>query len=122
MIDWLRFGLSALLTGIGLFTLISAVLGTFRFRYALSRLHAAALADTLGALSIAAGLALAEGFTPTSLKLLAVVVFLWLTSPVSSHLIARLEVTINDTLAQDMRVEDSAYVRQEKDGDEEDAG
>ena len=122
MIDWLRFGLSALLTGIGLFTLISAVLGTFRFRYALSRLHAAALADTLGALSITAGLALAEGFTPTSLKLLAVVVFLWLTSPVSSHLIARLEVTINDTLAQDMRVEDSAYVRQEKDGDEEDAG
>ena len=38
------------------FVLLSAVLGIFRFRYALSRIHAAALVDTLGILLTLAGL------------------------------------------------------------------
>jgi multicomponent Na+:H+ antiporter subunit G len=37
-----------------------------------------------------------SGFTFTSLKLLLVVIFLWFSSPTSSHLIARLEVTTNE--------------------------
>ena len=114
MLDWIRFGLSALLTLFGLFVLVSSVLGLFRFRNALNRLHAAALADTLAVLTILAGLALADGFTPVSLKLLAVVVFLWLTSPVSSHLIGLLEVTVNDSLEKDVSVEDPAAVLEEK--------
>lgn len=114
MPDWIRFGLSALLTLFGLFVLVSAVLGLFRFRNALNRLHAAALVDTLAVLTILAGLALANGFTPVSLKLLAVVVFLWLTSPVSSHLIGLLEVTVNDSLEKDVSVEDPAAVLEEK--------
>ena len=114
MPDWIRFGLSALLTLFGLFVLVSAVLGLFRFRNALNRLHAAALGDTLAVLTILAGLALANGFTPVSLKLLAVVVFLWLTSPVSSHLIGLLEVTVNDSLEKDVSVEDPAAVLEEK--------
>ena len=114
MLDWIRFGLSALLTLFGLFVLVSSVLGLFRFRNALNRLHAAALVDTLAVLTILAGLALADGFTPVSLKLLAVVVFLWLTSPVSSHLIGLLEVTVNDSLEKDVSVEDPAAVLEEK--------
>lgn len=119
MLDWIRFGLSAVLTFFGLFVLVTAVLGQFRFRYALNRVHAAALADTLAVLTILAGLALASGWTPFSLKLLAVVVFLWLTSPVASHLIGRLEVTVNDRLSDEMRVDDAAFVASEKEADRE---
>ena len=49
MLDLLRFAVSLVLTLGGVFVLISGVVGVFRFPYALSRIHAAALGDTLGA-------------------------------------------------------------------------
>ena len=119
MLDWIRFALSAVLTVFGLFVLVTATLGLFRFRYVLNRIHATALADTLAVLTILAGLAPAWGFTPVTLKLLAVVAFLWLTSPVASHLIGRLEVTVNDQLPQEMQVEDSRFVAIEKEAEQE---
>ena len=119
MLDWIRFALSAVLTVFGLFVLVTATLGLFRFHYVLNRIHATALADTLAVLTILAGLALAWGFTPVTLKLLAVVAFLWLTSPVASHLIGRLEVTVNDQLPLEMQVEDSRFVAIEKEADQE---
>ena len=119
MLDWIRFALSAVLTLFGLFVLVTAALGLFRFRYVLNRIHATALADTLAVLTILAGLALAWGFTPVTLKLLAVVFFLWITSPVASHLIGRLEVTINDQLPLEMQVEDRDFVAEEKEADRE---
>ncbi len=119
MLDWIRFAFSAVLTVFGLFVLVTATLGLFRFRYVLNRIHATALADTLAVLTILAGLALAWGFTPVSLKLLAVVAFLWLTSPVASHLIGRLEITVNDQLPLEMQVEDSRFVSVEKEADQE---
>ena len=48
MIEMLRFGICALLMALGLFFEISAVIGVFRFRCALNRMHAAALGDTMG--------------------------------------------------------------------------
>ena len=119
MLDWIRFALSAVLTLFGLFVLVTAALGLFRFRYVLNRIHATALADTLAVLTILAGLGLAWGFTPVTLKLLAVVFFLWITSPVASHLIGRLEVTINDQLPLEMQVEDTEFVAEEKEADRE---
>ena len=117
MLDILRFALSLALTIGGLFVLISGVVGVFRFRYALSRIHAAALGDTLGIGMMLLGVMVAEGFSVITLKLLVVMVFLWLTSPVASHLIGRMEVTINDDLDSDMTVADSEAVRREKEGD-----
>ena len=119
MLDWIRFALSAVLTLFGLFVLVTAALGLFRYRYVLNRIHATALADTLAVLTILAGLGLAWGFTPVTLKLLAVVFFLWITSPVASHLIGRLEVTINDQLPLEMQVEDKEFVAEEKEADRE---
>lgn len=116
-LDVIRFVLSAMCTLSGLFVLISGVLGVFRFRYALSRIHAAALLDTLGILLMLLGVIIAEGFTVASLKMLVVIGFLWLTSPISSHLIGRLEVTVNDQLEKDMEVEDEPMVLHEKEGD-----
>ena len=43
MIETLRFVICALLMALGLFFEISAVIGVFRFRYVINRMHAAAL-------------------------------------------------------------------------------
>ena len=50
MLELIRFVLSALFTLAGLFVLVSGVVGVFRFRYSMNRMHAAALGDTLGIL------------------------------------------------------------------------
>jgi len=117
MLDIIRFVLSAVLTLGGLFCLLSAVVGVNRFRYALSRIHAAALMDTVGILLMLLGVIVATGFTVASAKMLVVIAFLWLTSPVSGHLIGRLEVTINDELDKDAEVTDREYVRHEKEAE-----
>ena len=88
---WVRFILgTACLCG-GLFFLVSAVVGNYRFKFALNRMHAAALGDTLGLLGVVLGICFYEGLGPTTVKLLAIVVLLWITSPVSSHLIMLME-------------------------------
>lgn len=102
MAEWLRFAIAAVLILSGLFVLISAVFGVYRFRYVLNRMHAAAMGDTLGISMVLLGLIVSGGFTATSLKLLVIVAMLWLTSPVASHLITRLEVTTNEKLGEEM--------------------
>lgn len=52
MLELIRFVLSALFTLAGLFVLVSGVVGVFRFRYSMNRMHAAALGDTLGILCV----------------------------------------------------------------------
>ena len=97
VIEWIRFlaGAVCLLCGLGIF--LVEMIGVFRFKYVLNRMHAAAMGDTLGIGFALPGLILImSGFTFTSVKLLLVIVFFWFASPVSSHLIARLEVTTNE--------------------------
>ena len=105
-IDKLRFGVSAALMICALFTLITGVLGVYRFRYCLNRMHAAAVNDTLGILLAMASLIVAEGVDFTSAKFVLVVIFLWLASPISSHLIARLAVTAEKDPGEKMEVKD----------------
>ena len=117
MLEGLRFALSAVLSLAGLFVLISGVVGLFRFKYALSRIHAAALFDTLGIVLMLLGVMVATGFEVAALKMFIVICILWMTSPVSSHLIGRMEITINDELEKDMSVIDRQSVQKEKEGD-----
>lgn len=100
ILEWIRFaaGVGLLLLGLGVFLL--EIFGVFKFPYVLNRMHAAAMGDTLGIGLSMTGLILLSGFNVTSLKMALIIVFLWLASPVSSHLIARLEVTTNDHLAE----------------------
>lgn len=95
-IEWIRFLAGAFLLLFGLAIFAIEMVGVFRFKYVLNRMHAAAMGDTLGIGFSLAGLILMSGFTFTSLKLFLVIVFLWFSSPVSSHLIARLEVTTDE--------------------------
>ena len=112
--ELIRFILSCLCTAIGLFAILSAVFGIFRFKNALSRIHAAALIDTMGMLFMLVGVIIGEGLTVAALKMAAVIGFLWVTSPVASHLIGRLEVTTNDELEKHMTVQAADMVAREK--------
>ena len=100
ILEWIRFlsGVGMLLVGLGIFLL--QVFGVFKFKYVLNRMHAAAMGDTLGIGFSLTGLILLSGLNFTSLKMALIIVFLWLASPVSSHLISRLEVATNDRLEE----------------------
>ena len=100
ILEWIRFilGVGLLLIGMGIFAL--QIFGVFKFKYVLNRMHAAAMGDTLGLGVSLTGLILLSGWNFTSLKMAMIIVFLWLASPVSSHLISRLEVVTNEHLAE----------------------
>ena len=95
-IEWIRFLAGAILLLLGLLIFLIQMIGVFRFKYVLNRMHAAAMGDTLGIGCCLLGLIVMKGASFTSLKLLLVIIFLWFSSPVSSHLIARLEVTTDE--------------------------
>ncbi len=100
ILEWIRFvaGVGLLLMGLGIFIL--QIFGVFKFKYVLNRMHAAAMGDTLGIGVSLTGLIILSGFNFTSLKMALIILFLWLASPVSSHLISRLEVVTNEQLAE----------------------
>lgn len=91
---------------LGLFTFAIEVFGVFRFEFVLNRMHAAAMGDTLGIGISLTGLVILSGFNFTSMKMILVILFLWFASPVSSHLIARLEVMTDETLTDYCEVPD----------------
>ena len=68
-------------------------------------MHAAAMADTLGILFIILGLMIANGFNMVLVKFLCVIAFMWIASPVSGHLITKLEYLTNDHLDRYCRFE-----------------
>ena len=100
ILEWIRFlaGTGLLLIGVCVFAV--ELFGVFKFRYVLNRMHAAATGDTLGIGISLLGLMILSGLNFTSLKLGLVIVFLWMASPVSSHLISRLEVVTNEHLRE----------------------
>lgn len=97
IMEWVRLFVGAVFLLIGMFVFLVEMIGVYKFKYVLNRMHAAAMGDTLGLGSCFVGLMIFNGFSFTTLKLFLVIVFLWFTSPVSSHLIARLEVTTDET-------------------------
>ena len=108
-LEWIRFlaGVGLLLLGLAIF--LVQVYGVFKFKYVLNRMHAAAMGDTLGIGVSLTGLILLSGFNVTSAKLGLVIVFLWLASPVSSHLISRLEVVTNEHLAEECQLPEDKW-------------
>ncbi len=88
----------------GLLVFISGVIGIFRIKYALNRLHAAAMLDSLGLLLITTGLIVIKGFSFDSLKLLLILGLFWIASPVCSHLLTALEVSTNPHLEDNCEV------------------
>ena len=91
----MRYIIAGILLLIGISIACIATFGIFKFKYVLNRMHAAAMCDTLALMICLLGVSVLYGFSYITLKLILIIIFLWLASPVSSHLIARLEVTTN---------------------------
>jgi multicomponent Na+:H+ antiporter subunit G len=70
------------------FCLIGAI-GVLRFPDVYSRMHAAGITDTLGALLVLVGLMLLAGFSLALVKLLFILAFLWMASPTATHALAK---------------------------------
>ena len=84
----------------GLFVFISAAVGVNRFHKPLNRIHAAALGDTMGLALVLLSLMIWKGFSFVSFKFFVVIIFFWLGSPVSGHMISRYEAETNDNLGE----------------------
>ncbi|MDO4169447.1 MAG: monovalent cation/H(+) antiporter subunit G [Lachnospiraceae bacterium] len=104
MIEWIRFLIGAFFIIVGIVTAAIATFGMYRFSYVLNRMHSAAMCDTLALASVMIGLIVIYGISFASLKLVLIILFLWFASPVSSHLVSRLEVTINEHLEEECEV------------------
>lgn len=84
--------------------MLIATIGVNRFHYVLNRMHAAALGDTLGIGFVLIGLMIHNGLTFVSLKLLLIIIFFWMASPVCSHLISNLEVQTNPDVEKECEI------------------
>jgi len=104
MLEWIRFGIAAVLIVAGLITICIAIFGVYRFNFIINRMHIAAACDTLGILMILFGLIILSGFTSMSFKLILIVAFMWLANPVSSHLICKLEYETNERIEEECEV------------------
>lgn len=103
--EWICFILGIAFIVMGLLVFVVQLIGVYKFKYILNRMHAAGMGDTMGISLCLIGAIFIFGWSFTSLKIALIVAFLWLASPVSSHLIARLEVTTNEELEKYCRVE-----------------
>ena len=81
--------LSVVLISAGTFFYLAGTIGFLRFPDFYSRMHATGKSDTLGTLLSLAGLALYCGFSLTSLKIIFIAVFVFLTSPTATHALLR---------------------------------
>lgn len=109
LIEWAQFimGIGLLLAGLCIF--VVQICGVFKFKYVLNRMHAAAIGDTLGIGISLTGLMILSGFNFTTLKMGLIIIFLWMASPVSSHLISRLEVMTNEHLEEECELPEAGW-------------
>lgn len=110
MIAWIQLIVGGIFIVIGLLTLCVAVFGVYRFRYVLNRMHSAAMGDSLGILFIILGLMILSGFQFGTLKLALIIVFFWLAGPVSSHMIGKLEIMVNENIKDECEVPEDGSI------------
>ncbi len=79
----------------GLIIFILSLLGIYRLKYVLNRMHAAALGDTLGLFLITLGLLIIGKDIFHMLKYVLIILFFWLSSPIATHMIAKVELLTN---------------------------
>ncbi|MCR4883794.1 MAG: monovalent cation/H(+) antiporter subunit G [Clostridiales bacterium] len=106
MLDWIRFILTTIFLLAALTIFVSQFVGVHRFRYVLNRMHAAAMGDTLGLFFGITGVCISATSVDTLIKFILVVLFMWFASPVSSHLIAKLEWITNPDISKEAEVKE----------------
>lgn len=97
--------LGSILVCLGLVVFCISLIGVYRFRYVLNRMHASALCDTLGSLLVMLGLAILFWSVWVTLKLACILGFLWLTGPVATHRTTKVEVLTDEYVMEECEVE-----------------
>ncbi|ABA89854.1 sodium/proton antiporter complex Mrp, protein G [Syntrophotalea carbinolica DSM 2380] len=83
---------------LGIFILLLAGVGLFSLPDALSRQHAATKAGALGLVSMLSGTALLGGDGSWVWRALLIILLVWLTMPVASHVLARAAMRENPVM------------------------
>ncbi|MDX1566176.1 MAG: monovalent cation/H(+) antiporter subunit G [Longimicrobiales bacterium] len=73
----------------GGFFAVTGGIGVLRLPDVYTRLHASGMTDTMGAALILTGLMFQSGISLVTAKLVLILFFLWFTSPVATHAVAR---------------------------------
>ena len=81
--------ISSLLLLAGVFFGLSGSIGLFKFPNFFARVHAASITDSIAAILIIGGLLLQTSFDLNTAKLIFILIFLLMTSPTSSHALAK---------------------------------
>ena len=74
---------------VGSLSIIVGLLGVYRMPDFFTRLHAASIIDTLGAMLILLGLIMHHGMSIVSVKLFLILVFILITTPTAAHALAK---------------------------------
>ena len=105
MTDTVRCWIAGILITGGLLFAAVSILGVFRFRFVMNRMHCAAILDTLSMAGIFGGLMVAKASLAFTPKLLAALVVLWVGSPIASHLVSRMEIATDETAAEHIKLD-----------------
>lgn len=113
MAEWIRFWIVAILVIIALIGFVLEVLGVWRFGYVMNRMHAAGIGDTFCLFFVAVAMMVESGWNMDSLKLFLVVLFMWFTSPTSTHFLAQIEFYTAPDLTDHLVREDKEQMEKE---------
>ena len=80
--------LSWLLLSLGGLAVLVGGIGALRMPDLYTRMHAASVTESLGSILVISGIVLQAGFSLASIKLIAILLFLLITSPTSSYALA----------------------------------
>ncbi|WP_304507275.1 cation:proton antiporter [Anaerotignum sp.] len=95
--------IAAIFIIMGIIVFLLSMFGVFRFKYVLNRIHAAALGDTLGLGSIVVGLMILGTDFFAGAKLFLIILFFWLSGPIATHSIAKVEILTNKNYEERVR-------------------
>lgn len=84
---------------------IISILGIYRFKFVMNRMHAAAIVDALSLSSIVVGLIIISLNLDFVFKLALILVFQWIGSPIASHMVMRLEKETDKELDKHVKKE-----------------
>ena len=94
--EWIRFTAALILLVFAAVMECIAVFGVYKFKFVMNRMHSAAIGDTLALMLGAAGLMILKGSRWFSFKMILVLLLLWITSAISSHVIMKMEYSIDE--------------------------
>lgn len=93
MLEQTIFYISWGLIGTGVLLAFTAAIGVLRFPDFFSRMHPAGIIDSCAMLCIVSGLMLQHGFTLFTAKLALLALFILITGPTATHVLAKVAMT-----------------------------